>query len=375
MSLLLTIGLAWAQDTDLPPSPAPAPAVDPAAEVAEPTPVPDPATATEPLPVPEPPTPEPAPLPPPEPAPLPLPLPVPAPAPVPAQVPVPAPAPGVDTLFGFWPPTPALPDADARDVIVVSHEGESAPSFVQQLVPPAPERGLGRAFGLTVLAGLFFGGANLIRRLAGDMRSSGLIPWFLRVLEVLVRVGVAALALAAVAAVTPASIAPALPIVIMAGAVAVGWSTREMLHDLVAGLFILVEGQFRAGHFIRGQHHAGTVEAIGLRVTWLRDVYGQRVVVPNRVLLAQPLVTDENPWPRLQFTVAMPQDASTAAVRAALEETIVLSPWVAPDPASEVHPDALIAHHWHVTVRVIDGQYAERFQGLLRERVEEILAS
>ncbi len=251
--------------------------------------------------------------------------------------------------------------------------GAPTVSTLERLVPEVRARGLRTAVLLGLLALLAGSAAAGLRQLGYALKPNGLLPVMLRTVEVVLRLLVAFWGVGAIGALVPASIAPALPIVVIAGAIAVGWSARDLARDLVAGVFIAVEGQLRAGYWVSGERYAGSVEAIGLRVTWLRDVHGRRIVVPNRVLLAQPLVTDEKPWPRIQFRVALPASAPNHALRAALEEAILLSPWVAPEPEMEIHPDALEPAIWHVAVRVLDSRYAHRFQGLLRERVEEVL--
>lgn len=245
---------------------------------------------------------------------------------------------------------------------------------LQALVPHRGARGIRAALGLGFAAALFGAFAAVLRRLGTRFKPSGIVPAGLRVVELIARTMVAIFGLGVVAALLPAFIAPVVPVVLLAGAVAVGWSARDIVTDLVAGLFVGVEGQLRAGSWIQGERYAGTVETIGLRVTWLRDVHGRRIVVPNRVLLAQPLVADDSPWPRIQFTVTL-HDGDATRIRAALDEAIVLSPWVAPEPDMEVHPDAKHPGHWQVAVRLLDGKYADRFQGNLRERVDEILAA
>lgn len=249
------------------------------------------------------------------------------------------------------------------------------PSPFEELIPHVRARGVRTALFLGFSAMVFAMAGAGLRRLARRLRPTGVLPTTVRTIEVVARMLVAFLGLGAFGAMVPASIAPVLPIVVIASAVAIGWSVRDVARDLVAGVFIAVEGQLRAGYWVSGERYSGSVEALGLRVTWLRDVHGRRIVVPNRVLLAQPLVTDDKPWPRIQFRVALPLAQSTSAIRDALEEAVLISPWVAPEPEMEVHPDALDSTIWHVAVRVIDSRYAHRFQGLLRERVEEILAS
>ncbi len=289
--------------------------------------------------------------------------------------PAPQPTPGLGSgLFDFLGDGGAdTPPEDRPDVVVVNQGNRPIAGPFDRILPSGPQPGLAHAWPLGFLAVLCVMLATLFRRSTRDLRSSGLIPQILLTAEVVFRLLAAAFGIAAIGALVPRALAPALPVVIVAAAIAAGWSARDVLQDLVAGIFLGVEGQLRAGHWVRGDRYSGTVEAMGLRVTWLRDVYGRRIVVPNRVLLAQPLVADDNPWPRIQFTVAMPSDASTRTIRAALEEAILVSPWVAPTPDVEVHPDGIEPGHWHIAVRLLDSQYADRFQGLLRERVEEIL--
>lgn len=270
-------------------------------------------------------------------------------------------------------PVDLLP-VEVRPVVeppVVVIEPPDAPLL--DIVPRVKAGGWRRALALGLVGGVFAMGAAGLRRLNRHLKPTGVFPATVRTIEVVVRVLVVFFGLSALGSLVPASIAPALPIVVMAAAVAVGWSARDVVQDLIAGLFITIEGQLRAGYWIAGERYSGSIEALGLRVTWLRDVHGRRIVVPNRILLAQPLVTDDKPWPRIQFRVALPVDAPTRAIRRALEEAILLSPWVAPEPEMEVHPDALDHSIWHVAVRVLDSRFAHRFQGLLRERVEEIL--
>lgn len=60
-------------------------------------------------------------------------------------------------------------------------------------------------------------------------------------------------------------------------------AAQGVLRDVVAGLSILLEGQFTVGDTVRvfGPDVDGVVEAIGLRITILREVEGSRVFIPN----------------------------------------------------------------------------------------------
>ncbi len=64
-------------------------------------------------------------------------------------------------------------------------------------------------------------------------------------------------------------------------AVTVAFGLQNVVKDLVSGMFMLVEGQFGVGDFVDMKEAAGTVEAINLRVTTLRDDHGNAWYVRN----------------------------------------------------------------------------------------------
>ncbi len=72
---------------------------------------------------------------------------------------------------------------------------------------------------------------------------------------------------------------------ILAGAgiagLAVGFGAQTLVKDLIAGFFVLLENQFRVNDVIKTANVVGTVEAINLRTTVLRDAEGQVHIIPN----------------------------------------------------------------------------------------------
>jgi small-conductance mechanosensitive channel len=63
--------------------------------------------------------------------------------------------------------------------------------------------------------------------------------------------------------------------------VAIGFGAQSMVKDLIAGLFIIMENQYRKGDVISIASVSGEVEEINLRRTVLRDMDGVYHVVPN----------------------------------------------------------------------------------------------
>jgi small conductance mechanosensitive channel len=75
-------------------------------------------------------------------------------------------------------------------------------------------------------------------------------------------------------------IAPILASFGIAG-IAVGFGAQYLIRDLIAGIFILLENQYRVGDVARIADIAGLVEEVNLRKTVLRDLDGIVHHVPN----------------------------------------------------------------------------------------------
>jgi small conductance mechanosensitive channel len=72
---------------------------------------------------------------------------------------------------------------------------------------------------------------------------------------------------------------------ILAGAgiigLAVGLGAQSLVTDVVSGFFILFENQYLVGDFVQIGDAAGIVEAVGIRLTQIRDGQGKLYIIPN----------------------------------------------------------------------------------------------
>ncbi len=77
------------------------------------------------------------------------------------------------------------------------------------------------------------------------------------------------------------------PILASAGIVglAVGFGAQTLVKDLLSGMFMMVEDQYGVGDVVDLGEVSGTVEAVGLRVTTVRDVSGALWYVRNGEVL------------------------------------------------------------------------------------------
>jgi moderate conductance mechanosensitive channel len=68
------------------------------------------------------------------------------------------------------------------------------------------------------------------------------------------------------------------------GGIALGFGAQSLVKDVLAGFFILLENQYDVGDVVRIVGVSGSVEAVNLRTTTLRDLDGSRHVVPNGLI-------------------------------------------------------------------------------------------
>jgi small-conductance mechanosensitive channel len=61
---------------------------------------------------------------------------------------------------------------------------------------------------------------------------------------------------------------------------------QDLLKNLVAGIYLLLEGPFHIGDRITTQQYTGTVEDVQLRATKLRIGNGEQAIVPNAILFS-----------------------------------------------------------------------------------------
>lgn len=67
--------------------------------------------------------------------------------------------------------------------------------------------------------------------------------------------------------------------------VALGFGAQKLINDLVSGIFIIIENQYRVGDFVELEGVSGTVEDVTVRTTVLRDLNGAVHHVPNGAIV------------------------------------------------------------------------------------------
>ncbi|GGS97331.1 hypothetical protein GCM10010156_64460 [Planobispora rosea] len=117
-------------------------------------------------------------------------------------------------------------------------------------------------------------------------------------------------------------IAPLLTSVGIVG-VAVGFGAQELVRDFIAGMFMLLEDQYGVGDVIDvgaavGAPTTGTVEAVTLRITRVRDADGRVWYIRNGTITR--VGNESQGWSRATVDVPVAYTADVPAVRNLLNE-------------------------------------------------------
>lgn len=105
------------------------------------------------------------------------------------------------------------------------------------------------------------------------------------------------------------------PLIASAGVagVALGFGAQSLVKDFLSGIFMLLEDQYGIGDTVDlGNGVVGTVEAISLRITTVRDIDGALWYVRNGEILSVANHTDEYSIARIQVPVGLSNNVEDA---------------------------------------------------------------
>jgi small conductance mechanosensitive channel len=110
------------------------------------------------------------------------------------------------------------------------------------------------------------------------------------------------------------------PLLASAGVVgvALGFGAQSLVKDFLAGVFMIFEDQYGVGDFVDLGEASGTVEAVGLRVTRLRDVEGTVWYVRNGEIVR--VGNSSQNWARTVLDIPVPLDADLHRVQEVLKD-------------------------------------------------------
>jgi small-conductance mechanosensitive channel len=162
--------------------------------------------------------------------------------------------------------------------------------------------------------------------------------------------------------------------------VAVAFGAQNLVKDFLTGMFMLLEDQYGVGDVIDVGTAKGTVEAVTLRTTRLRDVNGIVWYVPNGEI--KRVGNESQNWARVVLDVPVEYDVDLDKVRTILAETasalVAEPPWdeiILEDPTvwgvQALSGEAIVVR---VVCKTAPGKQADTAREL-RERVKKAFDS
>jgi moderate conductance mechanosensitive channel len=137
------------------------------------------------------------------------------------------------------------------------------------------------------------------------------------------------------------------PLIASAGivGVALGFGAQSLVKDFLGGIFLILEDQYGVGDSVNLGTASGTIEAVGLRVTRLRDVNGTVWYVRNGEILAVGNMSQE--WARTVLDIPIAFSEDIERVRQVLEE-VAHAVFEDPEYSSEIleEPEVWGVERW-----------------------------
>jgi small conductance mechanosensitive channel len=121
------------------------------------------------------------------------------------------------------------------------------------------------------------------------------------------------------------------------GSVAVGFAFQDIFKNFLAGILLLINQPFQVDDQIIVSDYEGTVEAIDIRSTKIRNYQGEQIVIPNSVVFTNPIeVLTENSQRRTDLAIGLDYNTPLAPAREILQDATQRVDGVLADPAVEV---------------------------------------
>ncbi len=144
--------------------------------------------------------------------------------------------------------------------------------------------------------------------------------------------------------------------------VAITFAIQDILKNLVAGVYLLVERPFRIGDEIMVDKYTGRVEDIHMRITTLRTTSGEQVLIPNAILFSAAVInTTAYRRRRALLTVVLPTegDMTPEACEQKILEALKPVEGILTDPPPDIRVSSaadqkitLAVHFWVPTDRL-----------------------
>jgi small-conductance mechanosensitive channel len=120
---------------------------------------------------------------------------------------------------------------------------------------------------------------------------------------------------------------------------AIGLAFQDLLRNILAGIFILLEKPFRIGDHVAIGDCEGVVQTIALRTTALRTGDGRLAVMPNLTVFTS-VILNSTAYDQRRYSVTLPVEPGTdlPQLMKAADGALAAVPGIASDPPPSVQP-------------------------------------
>lgn len=119
--------------------------------------------------------------------------------------------------------------------------------------------------------------------------------------------------------VKPSSILTALGL----GGIAIGFAFKDIFENFIAGAMIMLRKPMRIGDLIECENIEGTIQEIHIRDTYVRQLDGQLILVPNSILFKNPVyIRTHEDIRRYEITAGVAYDVDVDQARSVIREAV-----------------------------------------------------
>lgn len=107
-------------------------------------------------------------------------------------------------------------------------------------------------------------------------------------------------------------------------------ATSSLWTNAVVRLVWCFKRPFNVGEMVNIGARSGTVERLGWQAVYLRSSGGERVAIPNRIVLAEPIVqmVSASGAQGVEMRLPLPAGVEPAAARHAAQEAVLVTPYL-----------------------------------------------
>lgn len=126
----------------------------------------------------------------------------------------------------------------------------------------------------------------------------------------------------------------------------ISFGAKDLVFDFFAGLWILIERPIEIGNFIQTGEYLGTVKKIAARATTIRTARNFSVVIPNRELIAKPIIN----WGAgyyavgLELKVIVPYSSDPYEMKQMITDIVSRHPMILRIPELIIRLDDFLEH-------------------------------